>query len=67
MDCADNNPMPEAAAFRRPPEVVMRLARMGSLFVRQGEPDDPTAELRGCHFGKGAPAATYFEHPVAGP
>jgi len=31
MDCAGNNPMPEAAAYRRPPGVVMRLARMGSF------------------------------------
>ena len=31
MNCADLNPMPEAAKFRRPPEVVMRLARMGSF------------------------------------
>jgi len=31
MDCADQNSMPEAANFRRPPEVVMRLARMGSF------------------------------------
>jgi hypothetical protein len=31
MDCADQNPMPDAANFRRPPEVVMRLARMGSF------------------------------------
>ncbi len=31
IDCADNNPMPDAADFRRPPEVVMRLARMGSF------------------------------------
>jgi len=30
-NCADQNPMPDAAAFRRPPEVVMRLARMGSF------------------------------------
>ena len=30
-DCGANNPMPEAAAFRRPPQVVMRLARMGSF------------------------------------
>lgn len=30
-DCAANNPMPEAANYRRPPEVVMRLARMGSF------------------------------------
>jgi len=30
-DCAQQNPMPEAAAYRRPPEVVMRLARMGSF------------------------------------
>jgi len=30
-DCADSNPMPEAAGYRRPPEVVMRLARMGSF------------------------------------
>ena len=32
MNCADQNPMPSAAKFRRPPEVVMRLARMGSFF-----------------------------------
>jgi len=31
MDCADKNPMPDASNFRRPPEVVMRLARMGSF------------------------------------
>ena len=31
IDCADQNPTPDAAAFRRPPEVVMRLARMGSF------------------------------------
>ncbi len=31
MDCAAQNPMPQAAAYRRPPEVVMRLARMGSF------------------------------------
>ena len=31
IDCVDKNPMPEAARFRRPPEVVMRLARMGSF------------------------------------
>lgn len=31
MNCADQNPVPEAANFRRPPEVVMRLARMGSF------------------------------------
>jgi len=30
-NCGDNNPMPDAAAFRRPPELVMRLARMGSF------------------------------------
>lgn len=30
MDCASLNPMPEAAAFRRPPAQVMRLDRMGS-------------------------------------
>ena len=30
MSCADNN-MVAAAEFRRPPEVVMRLARMGSF------------------------------------
>ncbi len=30
MSCAGLNPMPEAAAFRRDPAVVMRLARMGS-------------------------------------
>ncbi|MEM7564066.1 MAG: hypothetical protein AAF353_13600 [Pseudomonadota bacterium] len=29
--CAHLNPMPEAAQYRRPPEVVMRLARMGSF------------------------------------
>ena len=29
--CADKNPIPDAAAYRRPPEVVMRLARMGSF------------------------------------
>ena len=31
MDCAELNQMPEAAAYRRSPEVVMRLARMGSF------------------------------------
>jgi hypothetical protein len=31
IDCAHQNPMPESAAYRRPPEVVMRLARMGSF------------------------------------
>lgn len=31
VDCASNNPMPETAGYRRPPEVVMRLARMGSF------------------------------------
>jgi hypothetical protein len=31
IDCAELNLMPDAAAFRRPPEVVMRLARMGSF------------------------------------
>jgi len=31
MNCADQNPMPESVNFRRPPEVVMRLARMGSF------------------------------------
>jgi len=31
FDCAHLNPMPEAAAYRRSPEVVMRLARMGSF------------------------------------
>ena len=31
MNCADQNPMPEAAKFRRSPETVMRLARMGSF------------------------------------
>jgi hypothetical protein len=31
MNCNDQNPMPEAANFRRPAEVVMRLARMGSF------------------------------------
>jgi hypothetical protein len=30
-DCAGNNPMPDAADYRRPPSVVMRLARMGSF------------------------------------
>lgn len=30
-DCADNNLMPATASYRRPPEVVMRLARMGSF------------------------------------
>ncbi|MGB8621221.1 MAG: hypothetical protein WCD16_00260 [Paracoccaceae bacterium] len=30
MDCASLNPMPEAAAFHRPPSQVMRLTRMGS-------------------------------------
>ncbi len=31
MNSAAPDPMPEAAAYRRPPEVVMRLARMGSF------------------------------------
>jgi hypothetical protein len=31
MNCADQNPMPAAAKYRRPPETVMRLARMGSF------------------------------------
>jgi hypothetical protein len=31
MNCTDQNPVPEAANFRRPAEVVMRLARMGSF------------------------------------
>ena len=31
MNCADQNPVPEAAKYRRPPETVMRLARMGSF------------------------------------
>ena len=31
MNCGDNNPMPGASAYRRPPETVMRLARMGSF------------------------------------
>ena len=31
IDCSANNPMPDAIAYRRPPEVVMRLARMGSF------------------------------------
>ncbi|MCG6888010.1 MAG: hypothetical protein LJE92_00345 [Gammaproteobacteria bacterium] len=31
IDCAEQNPLPAAAEFRRPPEVVMRLARMGSF------------------------------------
>ena len=30
-DCADKTPVPVAASYRRPPEVVMRLARMGSF------------------------------------
>jgi len=30
--CGDNNPVPAAAKYRRPPEVVMRLARMGSFY-----------------------------------
>ncbi len=30
-NCADQNPMPAAAAYRRSPEQVMRLARMGSF------------------------------------
>ena len=29
--CAELNPMPEAAVYRRSPDVVMRLARMGSF------------------------------------
>lgn len=31
MNCADLNPVPEAVKYRRQPEVVMRLARMGSF------------------------------------
>jgi len=31
MTCGERNPYPEAAAYRRPPEVVMRLSRMGSF------------------------------------
>ncbi len=31
MHCADSKPMSSSADFRRPPEVVMRLARMGSF------------------------------------
>ena len=31
MNCAELNPMPEASVYRRPPDVVMRLARMGSF------------------------------------
>jgi len=31
IDRADQDPLPAAAEFRRPPEVVMRLARMGSF------------------------------------
>ncbi len=31
MDCRELNPYPEAAVFRRPPSVVMRLSRMGSF------------------------------------
>jgi hypothetical protein len=31
MNAADVNAMPQAAAFRRPPQTVMRLARMGSF------------------------------------
>ena len=31
MSYADINPLSAAAEFRRPPEVVMRLARMGSF------------------------------------
>jgi hypothetical protein len=30
-NCADNNPLRATAAYRRPPETVMRLARMGSF------------------------------------
>jgi len=37
FDCAHLNPMPEAAAYRRPPEVVMRLARMGSFPGAHGQ------------------------------
>ena len=31
MTCGEHNPHPDAVAYRRPPEVVMRLARMGSF------------------------------------
>jgi hypothetical protein len=31
VDSRHSNPMPETVAYRRPPEVVMRLARMGSF------------------------------------
>ncbi len=31
MNCSDKSPLPAAADYRRPPEVVMRLARMGSF------------------------------------
>jgi hypothetical protein len=31
VNCSDQNPLPAAAEYRRPPEVVMRLARMGSF------------------------------------
>ena len=31
MNCGEQDPVPEAAAYRRPPEVVMRLERMGSF------------------------------------
>ena len=31
MNCSHKNPLPAAADYRRPPEVVMRLARMGSF------------------------------------
>ena len=31
VNCSDQDPLPAAADYRRPPEVVMRLARMGSF------------------------------------
>ena len=32
VDCSHNNQFPEAADYRRPPETVMRLERMGSFY-----------------------------------
>ena len=67
MNCTDQNPMPEAANFRRPAEVVMRLARMGSFhqtrlsFMRtllrrlkkeQWTFDKPVWEIDGDGFGR---------------
>jgi hypothetical protein len=67
MNCNDQNPMPEAANFRRPAEVVMRLERMGSFhqtrlsFMRtllrrlkkeQWTFDKPVWEIDGDGFGR---------------